>query len=61
MRPASADETWRGAAEIKAAHALSLADAFAIATAKRKGATLVAGNDPDFAVASKLGVELRRI
>lgn len=42
------DELWRVAATIKAKHALSLADAFAAATAKVKGARLVTGRDQEY-------------
>jgi predicted nucleic acid-binding protein len=49
---------WREVAKIKSAHTISLADAFAIATAKNFKTKLVAGRDQDF---NKLGVELLRI
>ena len=49
---------WREAAKIKCAHTLSLADAFAVATAKNFKSKLVAGRDKDF---NSLGVELLRI
>lgn len=45
------------AARIKAGHALSYADAFAVATARRKGAAIITG-DPEFkAVTSLVSVE----
>jgi predicted nucleic acid-binding protein len=49
---------WREAAKIKRFHNLSLADAFAVATAKKFKSKLVAGRDKDF---SDLDVELLRI
>ena len=39
---------WREAAETKASHSLSLADAFAVATAKVKEAELLVGRDAEF-------------
>lgn len=39
---------WKDAALLKASHKLSLADAFAAATAKSLKSTLVTGQDPDF-------------
>ena len=39
---------WKDAASLKARHKMSLADAFAAATARKFGATLVTGQDPDF-------------
>lgn len=39
---------WRRAAEIKADGSISLADAYAVALASERGATLVAGADDDF-------------
>ena len=42
------DEVWRNAAKIKAQHSLSLADAFAVATAEKQKATLVVGKDREF-------------
>jgi predicted nucleic acid-binding protein len=38
---------WREAAETKASHSLSLADAFAVATAKVKEAELLVGRDAE--------------
>lgn len=46
--PVNDDGLWREAAKIKSRHALSLADAFAAATAKMLGATLVVGGDGEF-------------
>lgn len=42
------DELWRNAAKIKAHHSLSLADAFAVATAEKQESMLVVGNDREF-------------
>jgi predicted nucleic acid-binding protein len=42
------DDLWRSAAKIKAAHAMSLADAFAVATAERQRSTLVIGRDKEY-------------
>jgi predicted nucleic acid-binding protein len=39
---------WREAAQIKANHALSLADAFAVATAKSTKSKLIVGSDREF-------------
>ena len=39
---------WRRAAEVKADGSISLADAYAVALAHERGATLVAGVDDDF-------------
>lgn len=54
------DELWREAAILKAGNSLSLADAFAAATAKTLKATLVTGSDPDF---QRLGgeIEIERV
>jgi predicted nucleic acid-binding protein len=49
---------WRVAADIKAEHPLSLADSFAAATAKIKGAKLVTGKDEDY---NGVGVSLIRL
>jgi predicted nucleic acid-binding protein len=49
---------WREAAKMKCSHSLSLADAFAIATAKNFKTKLVVGGDKEF---NNLGVELLRI
>ncbi|MFP3952315.1 MAG: PIN domain-containing protein [Candidatus Bathyarchaeia archaeon] len=53
------DETlWREAARTKGEHALSLADAFAAATAKAKNATLLIGRDIEF---DDLDIPIKRI
>ena len=39
---------WRLAAQVKADGSISLADAYAVALAHERGATLVAGGDDDF-------------
>jgi predicted nucleic acid-binding protein len=46
--PVQDDDLWKNAALLKARHTLSLADAFALATAKKHRAVLVTGQDPDF-------------
>jgi predicted nucleic acid-binding protein len=46
--PALDDDLWKEAALLKTNHALSLADAFAAATAKTLKAKLVIGSDPEF-------------
>jgi len=46
--PVEDDELWRMAATIKGRHGLSLADAFAAATAKAKKAKLLAGKDSEY-------------
>jgi len=55
--PVLDDELWRVAASIKAKHALSLADAFAAATAKVKRAKLVTGRDEEY---RSVGISLLR-
>lgn len=57
LRLESAD--WRLAAEIKADGGISLADAFAVALAHERDATLVAGADDDFDDLS-IAVDLHR-
>lgn len=42
------DDLWRNAAKIKAKHRLSLADAFAAATAEKQKTTLIIGTDKEF-------------
>jgi len=42
------DKLWKEAAKIKGSHALSLADAFTVATAKMKKANLLTGRDAEF-------------
>jgi predicted nucleic acid-binding protein len=49
---------WREAAKIKCDHSLSLADAFAVATAESLKTKLVAGSDKEF---NNLNVQLVRI
>lgn len=56
--PVTDDGLWREAALIKSKHSFSLADAFAVATAKTLKSTLVAGSDKEF---NNLNVELLRI
>jgi predicted nucleic acid-binding protein len=46
--PIDDDGLWKEAAKMKGKHALSLADAFAAATAKIKKASLLAGRDKEF-------------
>ncbi len=46
--PVEDNEIWREAAKTKGKHALSLADAFAVATAKVKEANLLVGRDAEF-------------
>ena len=46
--PVEDDDLWREAARIKGRHALSLADAFAVATAKSFESKLVVGSDKAF-------------
>jgi len=49
---------WREAAKIKCDHALSIADAFAVATAQNLKTKLIVGSDEEF---KNLDVELLRI
>ncbi len=49
---------WRETAQIKSKHAMSLADAFAVATAQACNATLVVGRDEEF---NGLNLPLMRI
>jgi predicted nucleic acid-binding protein len=56
--PVLDDELWRVAADIKAGHRLSLADSFAAATAKIKGAKLVTGRDEEY---KSVGVPLIKL
>ena len=46
--PVEDDGLWRTAAKIKAQYSLSLADAFAVATAEKQKSTLVVGSDKEF-------------
>ena len=56
--PVLDNELWRVAVNIKARHLLSLADAFAAATAKIKRARLVTGRDEEY---ESVGVPLIRL
>jgi predicted nucleic acid-binding protein len=53
------DDLWKEAAILKASHALSIADAFAAATAKTLRSRLVTGSDPEFEEIH--GVQIERI
>ncbi|MFQ5871063.1 MAG: type II toxin-antitoxin system VapC family toxin [Candidatus Geothermarchaeales archaeon] len=46
--PIHDNRLWREAAKTKGGHHLSLADAFAVATAKVKGSSLLVGTDAEF-------------
>ena len=52
------DKLWKEAGRIKGEHALSLADAFAAATARVKKASLLTGTDREF---EGLGISLIRV
>jgi predicted nucleic acid-binding protein len=56
--PVEDDDLWREAARIKGRHALSLADAFAVATAKSFESKLVVGSDKEF---SEINIQLLKI
>ena len=56
--PIADDGLWRDAAKIKSNHSLSLADAFAAATAKSLKTALVVGSDREF---SDLNIQLLRV
>ncbi len=56
--PIEDGDLWREAACIKSEHSLSLADAFAVATAKTLKSKLVVGSDQEF---KNLGVPLLRV
>lgn len=56
--PVEDDGLWREASQVKANHSLSLADAFAVATAKAFKSKLVVGSDKEF---SELNIQLMRI
>ena len=56
--PLTDDTLWRLAAEIKSSHPMSLADAYAAATAQVTGSKLVIGRDREF---SGIEVETLRI
>jgi predicted nucleic acid-binding protein len=49
---------WRDAAKIKSNHSLSIADAFAVATAKNLKTMLVVGSDKEF---NELDIQLLRV
>ena len=55
--PVTDDSIWREAGRLKGMHSLSLADAFAAATASVKGSDLVVGSDREF---DGIGVPLMR-
>ena len=56
--PINDNGLWREAAKIKCGHALSIADAFAVATAQNLKTKLMVGSDKEF---NNLNVELLRI
>ena len=56
--PVEDDGLWREAAHVKAKHSLSLADAFAVATAEACKSKLVVGSDKEF---KELNIQLLRI
>jgi len=56
--PLTDDTLWRLAAEMKSRHPMSLADAYAAATAQVTGSKLIVGRDQEF---SSLKVETMRI
>lgn len=56
--PVEDDGLWRLAAQIKSKHSLSLADAFAVATAETLKSTLIVGSDKKF---NGLNIQLIRI
>ena len=56
--PVEDDSLWREAAQVKAKHSLSLADAFAVATAEVFKSKLVVGSDKEF---KELNIQLLRI
>jgi len=56
--PIEDDELWRVAARIKSGRTLSLADAFAAATAKIFKSKLIVGSDKEF---RELNIQLLRI
>jgi predicted nucleic acid-binding protein len=49
---------WREAAKIKCGHSMSLADAFAVATAESLKTKLIVGSDKEF---NNLNIQLLRI
>jgi len=56
--PVDDDTLWKEAAKTKGKHALSLADAFTVATAKVKRARLLTGRDAEF---NGVDVQIERI
>ena len=56
--PVEDNGLWREAAHVKAEHSLSLADAFAVATAESFKSKLVVGSDEEF---KELNIQLLRI
>ncbi len=56
--PVTVDGLWREAAAVKSKYSLSLADAFAVATAQNLKSTLVVGSDKEF---TNLDIKLKRI
>jgi len=56
--PVEDDGLWREAARVKAKHSLSLADAFAVATAEACKSKLIVGSDEEF---RQLKIQLLRI
>ena len=56
--PVEDDGLWREAAHVKAKHPLSLADAFAVATAEAFKSKLVVGSDKEF---RELNIQLLKI
>jgi predicted nucleic acid-binding protein len=56
--PVEDNGLWRKGANVKANHSLSLADAFAVATAETFKSKLVVGNDKEF---RELNIQLLRI
>jgi predicted nucleic acid-binding protein len=57
--PVKDDVMWKEAATLKANHSLSLADAFAAATAKIMKSRLITGTDPEFDNIG--GIQIERI
>ncbi|MGI0101453.1 MAG: PIN domain-containing protein [Nitrosotalea sp.] len=55
--PVKDDSLWKEAAMLKVGHSLSLADAFAAATAKTLRSKLVTGDDVEFAGIDNLRIE----
>ncbi len=56
--PVDDDSLWRETARIKSAYSLSIADAFAAATAKMLKAELVTGSDEEF---RNIGLKIERV